>query len=319
MAKFFFAASHDAADQIESLFNFVWPTAVALWNLRQQVQGFVASNANTPDTQLTQHFIAGSDIQGADLRRACIEQTWSEQQERLAGIILTNTFAVYEHWAEEIMTACGKVARSGEHLQGNEIRRANGTIARLGIKGVIADFAASPSNSMTLAYYPIAIRAKKFSLPIIDNLANCYWYFKEIRNCMMHGGGVASSRAELAYAAFAQNSGKSSLGMRGELKHYPITAGQPVRVDLRGVVGFTEVILKIITTVDAELCRSSAGEAYFLKRSMNPVTVQPSNISSNPKRRGDQVSKRCIACGFVRPKEPLEIYRLLRQHNIISA
>jgi hypothetical protein len=313
MSKFFFSASSDAADEFENLFNFVWPTAAALWNLRWQVKGFLGEASAPSSDHLSQRFVSGSGIQGVDLRKACIDQTWAEQQERLAGIILMNAFAIYEHWAEQIMAACGKRPGTGSQLQGNP------TATRPGIRGVLTDFSASPSSAMSAAYYPVMVADKKFALSIIDNLSNCYWYFKEMRNCLAHRGGIASSVAEDAYQAFSQASSQADLGMRGALKHHAVQAGHPVRLDLRGVVGFSEVLLKIIKTVDAELSRSTQGEMYFISRMRTPATPQPSTLSSRDKRRAEQVGKRCLVCGFPRPKDPAEIYRLLRHHNIVSA
>ena len=42
MVCFAFSETDEAADEITRLFEFVWPTATALWNLRWQVGGFLA-------------------------------------------------------------------------------------------------------------------------------------------------------------------------------------------------------------------------------------------------------------------------------------
>ncbi len=40
----------------------------------------------------------------------------------------------------------------------------------------------------------------------------------------------------------------------------------PVDITLHGVLGFTEVILRIITTIDAELSKTNIGEQVLLQR-----------------------------------------------------
>jgi hypothetical protein len=51
MAYYFFPATRFAASQITDLFDFVWPTAAALWNLRWQVAGFLKeAPASTPNS-----------------------------------------------------------------------------------------------------------------------------------------------------------------------------------------------------------------------------------------------------------------------------
>jgi hypothetical protein len=42
--------------------------------------------------------------------------------------------------------------------------------------------------------------------------------------------------------------------------------GDPVSLDLHGVLGFTDVILRIITTIDAEMSKTAAGEQILLQR-----------------------------------------------------
>ena len=69
----FFPCTRDAAHRITSLFDFVWPTAAALWNLRWQVQGFLNEVPNATEQELHQRFMSGSRIQWTNLRRACIE------------------------------------------------------------------------------------------------------------------------------------------------------------------------------------------------------------------------------------------------------
>lgn len=42
--------------------------------------------------------------------------------------------------------------------------------------------------------------------------------------------------------------------------------GDPVGLDLHGVLGFADVILRIITTIDAELSKTNVGETVLLQR-----------------------------------------------------
>src|SRR5438309_2064445 len=84
------------------LFEFVWSTAAALWNLRWQVNGFLAVVPEATKEDLMSRFLRGSDIHSASLREACQERTWKEQQEQFALHILVVAFATYEAWAENL-------------------------------------------------------------------------------------------------------------------------------------------------------------------------------------------------------------------------
>ena len=79
MPKYFFTATASAHAQITGLFNFVWPTAAAMWNLRWQVNGYLQVVPDATVEQLRARFTEGADINGANFRRACVEHTWDQQ------------------------------------------------------------------------------------------------------------------------------------------------------------------------------------------------------------------------------------------------
>ena len=150
---------------------------------------------------------------------------------------------------------------------------------------------------------------------VITNMMLAYRYFKEIRNCEMHQGGVADDKAQRAYEAFLPLSDKKSLGMRGNLIFEPVIIGMPVKLHLRGVIGFCDILLRIIATVDAELCRSSFAEAPF--KAWMTATKHPKVLSGNVHRRNIQVGDRCHAAGLPTPRDADATYEFLRTHRII--
>src|SRR5260370_397989 len=101
MPAFFFAATQNAHQQITEIYDFVWPTAAAMWNLRWQVAGYLQIVPTATVPQLNARFTEGAAIHGANLRRACVEHTWDQQTEAFGRIVLTNTIAIYEGWLEE--------------------------------------------------------------------------------------------------------------------------------------------------------------------------------------------------------------------------
>lgn len=116
---FFFTATRRAHEQITDLFSFVWPTAAAMWNLRWQVNGYLAVRPDASNQELAGRFVAGSQIHGSDLRRTCVETTWTDQQRQFAKFILLDLCALYESWAAAIASrAAGTPAkRATEQLQ----------------------------------------------------------------------------------------------------------------------------------------------------------------------------------------------------------
>lgn len=309
MAIFFFPASRQAIEQVTSLFDFVWPTAAALWNLRWQVQGFISEVPDVTVDQLKQRFLFGSNIDTVDLKRTVTNYSWDDQTAMFGSFVLTNAFAIYEQWADEVLHSLGERAGSGKKLQ---------FVDRPGKPGVgttIANLTSTESAMLKAAFYPTYATNKKHSLAQLDNLIRCYRYFKEIRNAQVHAGGIASQTAVDAYNAFLPVSGKEDLGRKGELSFDPVALGQPVSLNLRGVVGLTDVLIKIIATIDAELSRSERAEAVFEKayKSANRRTT----LSATVRKRDRQVGDLCVKAGLVPPTDAAAVYEFLRDRRLI--
>jgi len=310
MAYYFFPPTKGAADSITALFDFVWPTAAALWNLRWQVRGFVAEAPEATVKQLNDRFIFGSGIHGANLKRACIEHSWNDQTSAFAGVVLINAFAIYEQWADEILVELNENAGSGKKLQFDDRQ------GQPGLPYTVLALCMPESQPLTTAYYPIFKQNPKYAWDRIVNLLKCYRYFKEARNCFAHSGGIASRKAEEAYQDFSACFDKKSLGTNGDIYHSPISAGDNIKLHLRGVVGFCDVLLRIMTTVDAELCRSKRAEPAFAKM-LAAVAQTNSTLSADVSTRNSQVIQRCRKAGLPRPADPAAVYRFLIEKRIV--
>ena len=174
------------------------------------------------------------------------------------------------------------------------------------------------SAIMREAFYPKYCDQQKYSWDKISNLLKCFRYFKEARNSQAHGGGLASERAAAAYRDFEPVSDRQSIGMRGSLLIEPFTADEPVKLHLRGVVGFCDVLLKLMTTVDAELSKSNQSETLLESKLRNALPNR-STLSSDPNRRRNQTIHRCNAAGLPTPTNPNAVHRFMLDRRIIRA
>jgi hypothetical protein len=310
MAYYFFSPTRVAAAQITELFDFVWPTAAALWNLRWQVSGFLQEVPGSTPMQLNDRFVFGSAIHGTNLKKACVETTWEEQKHLMSGILLTNAFAAYEHWADEILACVGMPGGKGRRLQFDD--KPGG---KAGLPGTIQALCATESKTLKAAYYPVFIASAKYSLPLIKNLIACYRFFKEMRNSQIHNGGFATKEAAEAFKAFTLVSSKAALGMKGELVHNPIVEGDKITLHLRGVVGFCDILFRMIVTVDAELCRSQQAE-HIVEKAFRGV--KRGTLSSNPQRRHMQLLQYCKAAGLPKPTDTGIIRQFLLSRRLIT-
>ena len=305
----FFPQTRDAAIQFTKLFDFVSGTLPALWNLRWQVAGFLQEVPNATEAQLQGRFVTGSNVHGSNLRRTCVEASWEEQQSQFASVALTNLFAIYEHWADQITVGFGR-ALSGKHLQFPDEPPA------LNLPGAVSKATRHKSALLTSAFYPTLVASSKYSWPAMPSLVLCYRYFKEARNSQVHGAGVASQRAENSYKLFLPHSSKTQLGMKGVLEFEPLVEGTPVRLHLRGVIGFFDILRRMMLSIDAELCQASHSEGVLER--MLRATKPPRTFSAEIGKRRRQVYKQCRIAGLPRPLDVDAVYRFMRARHIID-
>ena len=215
MVGFAFRETEEAAAEVTRLFDFVWPTAVALWNLRWQVDGFLSAVPGASYEDVASRFVLGSDIAGADIRAMRDRITWDQQKERFAEFILTNAFAIYESWAGRILTLSNVSGMRDSDLY----TVGNGTSK--GLAAFISRVTTQPSSMMQLAFQPSFMKHRKVHVNEQENLLRCYKYFKEIGNCPIHRGSIADQRAIDALNDFLPVSSAASLKSKERVECLP--------------------------------------------------------------------------------------------------
>lgn len=298
----FFESSRFALQKITDLCNFVLPTAAALWSLRWQVSGFYevcSSNSSERDNQLNNRFVSGSDLPtGGDLIAACIGTSWDEQKQKLAEILLIDFCSIYEFWCDGIVSevVTSLKAEKGNHYSaitlGNQRQDEAWVKQRLqfpedpgntkpkrraGIKSALAALSGENEESDILSnlIYPKLVGNKKYSLGQLNELIYCYRYFKELRNNRAHHGQVTPdfliSQSKYSSLSETELFGSGDHGRRQQEKpeyiHFtPGSGGTVPDISLRGLIGFGEVISRIITSVDIELSKSKNAEHVLIHR-----------------------------------------------------
>ena len=307
--KHFFDVTEGAAKQFSGLFDFAWAVGPALWNLRWQVRGFLTVVPEATKEEIDGRFVLGSEIQGSNLKKACIDTPWDEQKSILASFILINAISIYEYWADSILKNFDNHSFHSNNLQFDGSN---------GLPEVVAHLANPNSIVMREAFFPKYRGHRRYSWDKISNLLKCYRYFKEARNSQAHGGGFALERAVSAYRNFKPVSDRQSLGMRGNLVIEPLSSEMPVKLHLRGVVGFCDVLLRLMTTVDAELSKSIQAERLLETKLRNALPNQ-TMLSSDANTRRKQTIHRCRAAGLPNPINADAVYEFMLDRSIIRA
>jgi hypothetical protein len=313
MGRPFFNTTLISKRQITDLFDSIWPTATALWNLRWQVQGFLSVYPKCTEDELRGRFVEGSTIHGANLQRSCIEQTWEQQQAFFAGILLTNVFAIYEGWVDSTLRQIS--AHSKSNLRGLQFPVTTGIA--LGVEDTLKKLTTPESRVLRMSFYNELTKDRKYSRSSLVNLLFCYRYFKELRNCMIHNGSRINAHCKTAYDNFDLVATSRDLGTKEVPSHVPAMVGDPVILHLRGVVGLCDVVVRIMVTIDAELSRSSRTEKYLDSKWKDCHGSVPHTLSSKPTKQALQVKHYLTKAGFPAPVSTATLYTYLKSRGWI--
>jgi hypothetical protein len=313
--KLFLTVSKEVARRLTDTFDFVWPTATAIWNLRWQVQGFIAVNPQTTDTELAGRFVAGSGIRGSNLRRACITTTWDVQRQQFAKFLLIECCALYEAWCEGAMEELGCSQALGKHFQ---FPSSTSGKKQTGVKYALGTINSPASPAFSASLYPALLKNEKNTLQNLEDLLICYRFFKECRNAVIHRGGMATQRTADACNQYEQLTA-AQLKAKEIPHHLSVLAGRPVELSLRGVVGFGDIILKLIATIDAELSRSIFAEDVFIKRWKATYRNNIRVLAGNRSRRHDQIVQAIRGLELPSPHSPAQLEPFLRKNGLVSS
>lgn len=307
-SKLFFMSSRQAADNITDIFDFVWPTAAAMWNLRWQVDGFLRVNPAVSEKVLAGRFIEGSGIRGANLKSACIGRSWQQQQERFAKFLLIEICALYEGWLEGVK---GELSLASFDVKDFQFPSNNNR----GFGFALANATSRTSVEMTNCIFPALARNRKYSAQKIEELLTCYWFFKECRNSLIHRGSLVDQKVMNAYNSYHPLS-KNSLGLSEKPAYASIHAvGDQVVPQLRGLVGLADVVLRIITTLDGQLSKCQEAEkvlsSMWTEKHKGAVTLPATS-------RNQRAARLIRQLNLPTPSNPDQLVDMLRRIGLTN-
>lgn len=312
MREFFFKASRNALERLTDLYDITWPAAVGLWNLRWQVRGFKEAVPDFSEIQFAKRFAAGSGVERLNFNRAFFEHSWEKQQNYFAWIILNNAFSIYESWLEEIEDTVFKP----QNIFFNKKAFQFETQIDFGIWHQIHILTADQSTMLKNAFYNQYLSKKNNCQHELDNLMLCFRFFKEARNCYMHNSIFADQKLIDAYIKYSSVANVNSLCVDEVPQIYQPQLNQEVEISLRGVVGFTAILIKIIRTCDTELLVSKYSEYEFInawKQSENNGRT----LKTDPCRAADQIARYVKQCGYIKPSCIDEIKQFLLDKRLM--
>lgn len=305
MRDAFFQCTTNALNNITLLFDLIWPLSAGLWNLRAAVQGIQSIYPGITSKQLTEKFGVGSGLHGVNYQRAFCDTSWERQKEELSWMLLNSVIPIYEEWLQALKSSCFTDMHDKELQFPNNI---HAEISRLTMVQ-----SAVLKNSFYHTY-----KAKKHrAYSKIEALLHCYRVFKEMRNCYMHHGRICDEKLERAYTAYLPYANPTALGVKEvPIIHIP-HKDELIQNDLRGVVGFSHIVLKIIVSLDAELLCAKAAEVEFIER-CRIAHRKVRTLKSNNVAAKTQVEKYVREGGFATPKDAISMQAFLLETKLVS-
>jgi hypothetical protein len=311
VAQHLFPATNDFREEYTRMMQFAGGAAGAIWNLRWQVAGYTAVSPRATKAELAGRFLAGSGVEGVDLRRVCLDTPWDEQLRELAKLLLLNICSYYEGWADGVAAHFSSPKTRAKELQFPPIRGPH--VSPRGITDAIATMSAHPSGPMAASYGYLQGQ-RRFSGPQLAALLEVYRVFKEARNCVVHENGRASQLL-VDVAANAAQLNASDLGMKAVPEYATPVLGKPYEVTYRGVIGLCDLVLRVVATVDAILATTDEGGSIVTGRWRDSHGRRM--LTADPVKRRSTVRTFLDAMGFPRPTPADGLIALLRSEGLL--
>ena len=141
-----------------------------------------------------------------------------------------------------------------------------------------------------------------------------------MRNCFMHKNFVASAKLVDAYNDFLPVATIGSLDVSEVPAFFPPVNGEPIKISLRGISGFSQIIRRIIIISDGYLICTKGAEKEFLSR--KPAHWQKTCVgcpTDNPNENAIKWGKKYAAeAGFLTPNWTSEYHRFLVANSLLS-
>ena len=312
MAEVFFRASNDAMKSITYAYDFVHPVTVSMKYLRKEIEKLKLLHGTITNDEIKAIIDPDSMVHGVNYERSFVQETVEEQEERIAWLLLNNLFAIHEGWAQRLYTET-----FADYGYTEKLFIKNLEFSDLSDK-IFTYFIPSSKKSTQMegAFFEVYKQKSGLDFNKLDNYMLCYRYFKEARNCFMHGNFIASQKVLTAYNNYISIATMEDL----DVSEVPITIApilnERINLCLRGVIGFSLIVLRIIRICDAYLICAKAAEKEFLDR--KPEDWKTHTLSGTPAKAMEQISSYSMKAGFIRAKWTQDYQNYLLDKNIFT-
>ena len=224
-----------------------------LWNLRQASTEFFTHNPNANNKDAKNAIVNGLYVHGLNLDRVAHGYTWEQEEEFISEILLINATAIFDAWVDRFVFDSLTIASKGKKED----------IAKDMKQGEFLSYETELNNeadSQVKGCFKIVIHAA-----YCDNQRLIYKYFKSCRNCLAHGDKVFSNAAAKKYTDISALT-NNDCGLKEFPQMVSTIKDEPFQLKLRGVVGFYDILIRIITHYDRMAAEKRGLDNELIKR-----------------------------------------------------
>ena len=242
-----------AHKEITQASDMAWALAAGIWKLRYDTILYRHSHFFSQDRDVQKNVVPESSLSRINLKKIVYDFTWDYEKQYIAQLFLINAIAIFDTWIDNFIDKAllKPSIPDKEHLKKDT---KSGDFRSLDIK------LQNEKNSKLCGCFNYNKESQH-----IKKLILIYRYFKACRNCCAHGNKYFTRRAESCYnkiKLFTAN----DCGLNEFPEIFDTIKNKPFKLSLRGVIGFYDVLLKIINHYDSLAANKIAMENELLRK-----------------------------------------------------
>lgn len=315
----FFNATEAFLNQLNDFFVFLWPSQIALWHLRKEINTLSQDIEHLTNQDLIKRFAKNSGIHSANLLKACVNINWDEQVNIYSRLMLVNVIAMYEGLASEILNEMKLADKDSNKLRLDHKygRKAIDSLKDGRIMEQLEISREPISEAIYSSIYPTINSNDKYDKNVALNRMKCFRCFKEIRNCLIHNNGFATKKCEESYNAYSPIASPADLHIKKEPICGPILTGDQISITIYGVVGFSDLLIKMALSIDAELSYAKVCENILVEK-FEQKKIAKRTLNKNQATRLEQVKRLIRKSGLPTPINVTTIEKLLLSKSLVT-
>lgn len=308
MKNTIFLANYQAIQKITQTLDIIWAIHTGLWELRNSIKDYFDKHPNVSNKDAINNLIKCNQTVRLNPRKIAFQLSWEDQEQYLSEILLIYATSIFDDWTNNFLTSIfpQKSNKQKKKLVDN-VRQGNFTVLNTEL--------AHAKKSLISNCFNLKLDVPK---DYIDKLCDVYMYFKACRNCCSHGNSNFSTRAEKAFIKIKNFKSSDFKGMKEFPQIAPTESGKPLKLIFRGVVGFYDIIYRIVSYYDLVAADTIAIENELLNRWKN--IDNDIKLSFNKEKRNSSIQKYLINTKMRAPlDDKLDIvYKFLQSNQLVD-